>query len=533
MPSRTFQFPVSDWVAHHASVRPHAIALASADTGEQVSWAQLEQRVGLAAAALLAHGLRPGDRIAVVADNAPRAFVLQFAAMRAGVVMVPLNWRLVTAEMRHQCIDAAVSAVTHDATWAEPARDVADAAGVQTILELEALTSAEPGNGLVPLPAQPHDPDAITHILYTSGTTGTPKGALVSHASMMWNAFNILTAAQVAAPDVNMLNPMPLFHAGGLNVLANPILMHGGQVTTMARWNPAAILAYIGEQTNGVTHLTTAPSLLQTLVDDPTFGTTDCGTMRKIVLGGGTTTPQLLRAFAAKGVALHPQYGGTETGPAALVLEEGLERALSGTCGKPVLHTAVRLVDPDTLTDVADDVVGEVWLKGPAVTPGYWNLPNEQYFVDGWFRTGDAARRDADGYFYIAGRYKDMYKSGGENVYAAEVENVLIDLPEVAEVAIIGVPDAKWGEVGLAVVVASPGADVTLDALHSACAGRIARYKYPKNLDVVAALPRNATGKVAKAALREHYHSATATPPPTDHESLVTHQEESHDVSRR
>jgi fatty-acyl-CoA synthase len=195
----------------------------------------------------------------------------------------------------------------------------------------------------------------------------------------------ILTAVQVAAPGVHMLNPMPLFHAGGLNVLANPILMHGGRVTTMSRWDPAAILAYIDEQANAVTHLTTAPSLLQSLVEDPGFADANFSTIRKMVIGGGATNPGLLHAFAAKGVELHPQYGGTETGPAALVLEEGIERALTGSCGKPVLHTAVRLVDPDTLTDVPDCVVGEIWLKGPAVTPGYWKLPNEQHFVDGWF----------------------------------------------------------------------------------------------------------------------------------------------------
>jgi fatty-acyl-CoA synthase len=495
-----------DWIAHHGSVRPDAIALASADTGEQLSWADLEHRVGQAAARLRANGLRPGDRLAVVADNAPRAFVLQFAAMRAGVVMVPLNWRLATDELCHQCADAAVAALTHDSRWAGPARQAAAAAGVVRSFGLEALTDPG-GDGLTPMPPQSRDPDSITHILYTSGTTGRPKGALVSHASMMWNAFNILTAAQVAAAGVHMLNPMPLFHAGGLNVLANPILMHGGRVTTMVRWDPAAILAYIGDRANGVTHLTTAPSLLQSLVDDPTFATTDFSTMRKMVIGGGATSPNLLRAFAAKGIELHPQYGGTETGPAALVLEEGIERALTGTCGKPVLHTAVRLVDPDTLEDVPDETVGEIWLKGPAVTPGYWNLPNEQHFVDGWFRTGDAARRDADGYYYIAGRYKDMYKSGGENVYAAEVENVLLDLPEIDEVAIIGVPHPKWGEVGLAVVVAAPGAEVTLDWLRAACAGRIARYKHPQHLDLVDALPRNATGKVAKYELREHYRS--------------------------
>jgi len=520
----TTQFPsrgiTRDWVAHHGSVRPDVIALASADTGERVSWAELERRVGLTAARLREHGLQPGDRLAVVADNAPRAFVLQFAAMRAGVVMVPLNWRLAIEELCHQCADAAVAALTHDAHWAGPARQAAATAGVVRLLELERLT--DPANdGLTPMAPQSPEPDSITHILYTSGTTGRPKGALVSHASMMWNAFNILTAVQVAAPGVHMLNPMPLFHAGGLNVLANPILMHGGRVTTLARWDPAAILAYIGDRANAVTHLTTAPSLLQGLVDDPAFATTDFSTMRKMVIGGGATNPNLLRAFAARGVELHPQYGGTETGPAALVLEEGIKRALTGTCGKPVMHTAVRIVDPDTLADVPDGVTGEIWLKGPAVTPGYWNLPNEQHFVDGWFRTGDAARRDAGGYYYIAGRYKDMYKSGGENVYAAEVENVLVDLPEIDEVAIIGVPHTKWGEVGLAVVVAAPGAEVTLDGLRAACSGRIARYKQPQHLDLVEALPRNATGKVAKAELRDHYRAWPVRGQPDERAKLI------------
>lgn len=509
-PPLAARFPIADWVSHHASIRPDAVALASADTGERVTWAQLHHRVGLTAARLRTHGLQHGDRLAVVADNAPRGFVLQFAAMRAGVVMVPLNWRLVIDELCHQCADASVAALTHDANWAEPARRAAGAAGVTRLLDLEQLTDPT-DDGTAPMPPQSMDPDTVTHILYTSGTTGRPKGALVSHSSMTWNAFNILTAVQIAAPGVHMLNPMPLFHAGGLNVLANPILMHGGRVTTMARWEPAAILAYINEQTNAVTHLTTAPSLLQSLADHPSFADTEFTTMRKMVIGGGATNPGLLRAFAAKGIELHPQYGGTETGPAALVLEDGLDRAMTGTCGKPVLHTAVRLVDPETLVDVPDETVGELWLKGPAVTPGYWNLPNEEHFSDGWFRTGDAARRDADGYFYVTGRYKDMYKSGGENVYAAEVENVLIDLPEVDEVAIIGVHQPKWGEVGMAVVVPAAGAEVTLDGLQAACEGRLARYKHPQHLDLVDALPRNATGKVAKPLLRERYDQLSAT----------------------
>jgi fatty-acyl-CoA synthase len=513
-------FAAADWASHHARARPDAVAVASADTGEQVTWRELEARVGHTAAGLRGAGLAGGDRIAVIADNDPRVFEFQFAAMRAGVVVVPLNWRLAVAEMSHQCADADVLAIAHDDAWASAAGEVAALSGIGRLLAMERLSEhADP-----PMGPQEHDPDTVTHILYTSGTTGRPKGAMVSHASIMWNAFNIVGATQIAAPGVHMLNPMPLFHAGGLNVLSNPILLFGGRVTTMARWDPAAILAYIGDTANGVTHLTTAPPLLQMLVDDPSFAATDLSTMRKMVIGGGACTPELLRTFAAKGIELHPQYGGTETGPPALVLEDGLDRAMTGTCGKPVIHTRVRLVDPDTLADVAPGEVGEIWLKGPAVTPGYWKLPNTEralgereidteHFVDGWFRTGDAARCDEEGYYYISGRFKDMYKSGGENVYAAEVENVLVDLPGVAEVAVIGVPDPKWGEVGLAVVVPAPGAEVTIEDLRAACEGRLARYKHPRHLELTDALERNVTGKVSKPALAERYAARYANRP--------------------
>jgi fatty-acyl-CoA synthase len=497
------EFPALDWVAHHARIRPDDVALASADTGEQVSWAELERRVGSTAAALLAAGLEPGDRIAVIAHNDPRVLALQFAAMRAGVIVVPLNWRLVVAEMCYQCTDAGVSAIAHDAAWASAAAEVAGAAGVPRLLAMETLADHD-GQ---PVPPGEYDPDATTHVLYTSGTTGRPKGATASHRSLMWNAFNIARATGIAEDGVHMLNPMPLFHAGGLNVLCNPILLHGGRVTTMHRWDPSAILNYLGDTANAVTHITTAAPLLQMLVDAPEFPTTDLSTLRRMVIGGSATTPELLKVFAAKGILLNPQYGGTETGPPALVLEDGYERALTGTCGKPVMHTQVRLVDPDTQADVGVDEVGEIWLKGPSITPGYWKLPREDHFVDGWFRTGDAARRDAEGYYYVSGRFKDMYKTGGENVYAAEVENVLVDVPGVAEVAIVGVPDPKWGEVGLAVVVAVPGATVTLEDLQAACDGKLARYKRPARLVLTDALERNVTGKVSKPALLARYGS--------------------------
>jgi len=503
-----------DWVAHHAAHRPGAPALRRAEDGWTTSWAQLDDRVGRAAAALRARGVKAGDRIALLAENDPRVFEIQFAAMRLGALFVPLNWRLTVHELAEICLDADPAVLVHDEVWAEVAAQVAEKAEMPRRLtwrtdnadgEYEtALATAAP---LGPRGgARQSDP---THILYTSGTTGRPKGALSTHGTLVWQALNTAHTTGYAGANCHHLNQMPLFHAGGLNVMANPILYFGGTVTTMRRFDPAAVLASFAEPgTSGVppvTHFAAIPLMYQAIQAQPGFADADLSHMRHLIVAGAIGTPELFRFWSARGLPLQPQYGGTEMGPMAFALDheaEHQDKAEAGSAGLGAVHTEIRLVDPDG-NDVPEGAVGEIWLRGPSVTVGYWRKPRDDFFTDDWFRTGDAARRDADGYYYLAGRTKEMYKSGGENVYPAEVENVLSLHPAITDLAVVGVPDDQWGEVGVAVVVAST--EVTLDELVAFAGDKLARFKLPKRLAVVGDLPRNVTGKVNRDALREQY----------------------------
>lgn len=504
------EFAVRDTAGHYGQVRPDQLALTNGDTGHRLTWHQLDRLVGQLAGVLRdEYRIERGHRVGLIADSDPKVFALQFACMRLGAVFVPLNWRLAFGELEYQCSDCGISLLVHDATWSDIAGKLAAAGGFPT---LEWAVDNEPSRcrdlmeHSTYIEPQTAAWDDITHILYTSGTTGRPKGALSSHRSLAWQAINIAGVDEVAAPDAHHLNPMPLFHAGGLNVFSNPILFFGGRVTTMARLEPAKVMGLLGDPTQGVTHFTGVPTMYQMLATVPEFETTDYSHVRHAVCAGGIAAPTLLERWAARGAPLEPQFGGTETGPTVLMLDShDLQHALVGSVGRPIHHTEVRLVDPVTGEDVADGEVGELWVRGPSITPGYWQRPNEEFFTDGFLLTGDALHRDADGYFFYSGRFKDMYKSGGENVYAAEVEAVLQTIPGVAEVAIIGIPDPHWHEVGLAIVVAIPGMDITLDILKDACEGRLARYKVPKRLELVDALPRNVTGKVAKPELRKAY----------------------------
>jgi fatty-acyl-CoA synthase len=503
-PIDSSSFLAHDVVAHHASRTPGAIALANADTGREYTWAELEWRVARCAAVMRSeYSISPGDRVAVVADNDPRMIEVQFACMRLDAIFVPLNWRLAHEELAYQCADADVSLVVHDATWADQASQLAQARDIQTLSwgsdgSYEALIE-----GARPFGAEPKDWDTPTHILYTSGTTGRPKGALSSRRSLTWQAINIAGCDEIACRGAHHLNPMPLFHAGGLNVITNPILFFGGRVSTMAKFDPERIMRLVGDKAYGVSHFAAIPTMYNMLASVPEFDATDYSHVRHAICAGAVAPVALLERWAAQGCPLEPQFGGTETGPTILQLDaRDLTRSTAGIAGSPVHHTEVRLVDPVTELDVAEGQVGELWVRGPSITPGYWNRDRDEFFTDGYFRTGDALRRDQDGFYSYAGRFKDMYKSGGENVYAAEVETVIQAIAGVAEVAIIGVPDDRWGEVGLAVIVPADGASIDLATIARGCDGRLARYKIPKRLQLVDSLPRNVTGKVSKADLR-------------------------------
>ena len=325
-----------------------------------------------------------------------------------------------------------------------------------------------------------------------------------TQSTLVWQALNQVQMSRVAEEGAHVFTPAPVFHAGGLNSLSNPVLFFGGQVSIASRFEPEAVVKYIGDRANKVTHLAFGTVMYRFMSETAAFAQADFGGIRLALVAGAPVSEALHASYHAKGVNFSVQYGATETGPTVTALSpQAIDKLKAGSCGQAVMHVQVRLVNDGE--DAAEGEPGEIWVKGPAITAGYWKRDVASVFTDGWFRTGDVGRRDAEGYYYIVDRIKDMYKSGGENVSSVEVETVLLTDPAVAECAVIGVPDAKWGEVGLAVVRPQDGQTITLEALQAACDGRLARYKHPKHLEIVDSFPRNVTGKISKADLRKQF----------------------------
>jgi fatty-acyl-CoA synthase len=316
------------------------------------------------------------------------------------------------------------------------------------------------------------------------------------------NAVNLGIPAFISQKTV-FLCVLPLFHIGGLNCYTNPVLHAGGLTLIMRTFDPGQALRLIGDKEVGLTHFLGVPAMYQAIGQHPAFGHTDLSRLEIAGIGGAPMPVQLLKAWLDRGCKLVQGYGLTETSPIVLMLDPEDASRKIGSAGKPVLHTDLKIVDADGKT-VAQGERGELWVKGPNVTPGYWKQPeaSKTSFTDGWLHTGDIARVDTDGFYYIVDRAKDMYISGGENVCPAEVEDVLYLLPAIAEAAVIGVPDPVWGETGLAVIVVKKGAELTQAEVMGRCRERLARFKCPQKIAFTETLPRNATGKVHKPTLR-------------------------------
>jgi fatty-acyl-CoA synthase len=502
---------VRDWVAFNARRLGAKPALVGLDSGYRATWPQLEDRVGRLADVIDRAGVRAGDRVMVIADNDPRVFEVQFACIRVGAIFTPLNWRLSYPELRALCDDAAPAMMIHDAMWADTATKLAADCSIRSTRGWGGSDGSPSFDGAVDAatyrPPWRHALDTDTcMILYTSGTTGLPKGVRYTNRMLLWQAFNTVQVNALAAPGASHLTATPLFHAGGLNAVANSLLYFGGSVSITKRFEAERMLGLMGDPANGYTHIHCVPTMWQMLFELPAFEGSDFSSFRHAHAGGGVLPRPLFEAFRDRGLVIQHHYGGSEMGPAVTTMPKADADRKHGSCGFPVPHTQIRVVDEQG-NDVEGNQPGEVWLKGPSITPGYWNVDNDTSgsFVDGWFKTGDVLWVDDEGFFYFADRRKDMYKSGGENVFCAEVERVLAGTPGVAEVIVIGVPDTRWGEVGRAVVVPQPGQTVTLEQLRQQCEGVIARYKAPKSLVVLDDLPRNATGKVNKHELRARY----------------------------
>ena len=499
-----------DWAATQANIRPEATAIIDVQTDRRLSWRALDERARRLASHLEASGVKKGDRVAILSPNGPEFFELEFAGGKMGAVMVPLNWRLAPPELEYILGDCAPKLLIHDKLFAEAAVTLAERCELPALLEIDvddpastyerALAVASDEPTLVELTH-----DDLSMIMYTSGTTGRPKGAMITHAMNFYNCVNIGFPSRIS-PDTVQLVVLPLFHTGGLNCYANPVLHAGGSIIVMREFEPGAALDIIADPALGVTHFFAVPAHYQFMMQHPKFETTDLSRIEMAGVGGAPCALAILDAWLDRDVPLVQGWGMTETGPTGTLLDVADARRKTGSAGKPVMHVEIRVVD-EAGHDVPTNSNGELVIRGPSITPGYWNNPeaSRQAFLDGWLRTGDAARMDEEGFITIVDRWKDMYISGGENVYPAEVESVIYQLPEVAEAAVIGVPDARWGEVGKAIVVVKEGKALDADALIAHCLANLAKFKVPSSVAFIDALPRNATGKVLKWELRERF----------------------------
>lgn len=490
-----------DWIANHAVRRGDAIAAIDLATGRRFSYREFHARIdGLAAGLAGEFGVGRGDRVAVMAVGSTDVFEVQFACFRLGAIFVPLNIRLADAELAVILADCGPSVLVHDAAHAARAAALSGAwrllpTGEGSAFERMAASGHRPGE-------YPHMRlDESGTLLYTSGTTGQPKGVIVTYAMNLFNAFQLVPLAAISGQSV-FLCVLPLFHTGGLNVYANPVFHAGGTVVVMGAFDPGAALRAMGDSALGVTHYFGIPAHYQFPAQHPDFATTDFSRLVHAGVGGAPAAVALIEAWQKQGVNLTQGYGMTETGPLVLYLDAVDAVRKAGSAGKPAMHVAFRVVDPEG-RDVADGEVGEIWLRGPAITPGYWRNPGatEAAFSDGWLRTGGAAVRDAEGYYFIVDRWKDMYISGGENVYPAEVEAAIAELDDVAEAAVIGVPSERWGEVGRAFIILKPGTRLSAEDITAHCIARLAKFKVPASVVITDAIPRTASGKVQKHLL--------------------------------
>ena len=503
-----------DWIAHFGRRTPDKIAAIDLGSGRRFSYAAFDGRISRLATHLRdALKVTRGDRVAVLALNTTDTLEVQFACFRIGAVFLPLNTRLTVPELQFIVGDASPKVMIHDADLAEVALSVAKLCGVSSALRLgpggsyeAALAASKPLDI-----AETVMLDDISTIMYTSGTTGQPKGAIITHGMTFWNCVNLGGPAYIS-PSTVLLTVLPLFHTGGLNCYTNPVLHAGGTVLIMRAFDPGIALQLINDPAQGINQFFGVPAIYQFMAQHPGFASCD---FSRLVIGGVGGAPMpvpLLKVWEARGVALQQGYGMTETSPAVLTLDKEDAARKAGSSGKPVLHTEVRIVRPDG-TDADVGELGELWVKGPNITPGYWNRPdaNQSSFTDGWLHTGDAARIDEEGFYTIVDRWKDMYISGGENVYPAEVENVLHQLTAIAEAAVIGIPSEQWSETGMAIIAIKPGHSLTEADIRAHCEANLARFKRPHLIRFVDALPRNATGKIHKPTLRKQFSTPKAT----------------------
>ncbi len=499
---------LADLIDRNASFLADKVALRFQD--DDWTYAYLSERIAMLARAMKSQlGVHRGDRVAVLALNSPDYLVLLYACARLGAMLVPLNWRLAVPEQMFILTDAAVKVAFVGAAFDAVCGPLAAALPDVAVIGMD--YAPEHGTPLPDLIAAGNGDAREPHvnwrtallIVYTAGTTGRPKGAVLTQEALLWNGV-MSQHMHAMTYDDHVLTVLPFFHVGGLNIQTTPALQLGATISIHARFTPDDTLRAIAEERPTLTVL--VPATIQALLDHARWHTTDLSCLRAITTGSTLVPQMLVDAITARGVPVLQVYGSTETCPIAVYTRLGGDLSRPGSTGLPGLLCEARVVD-EAGRDVPAGVFGEIVVRGPNVLTEYWGntAATADVLREGWFWTGDIALRDADGYFFIHDRKKNMIVSGGENIYPAEIERVLLEHPAVTEAAVVGIADPRWQEVPVAFVVARHGEPVTAAELRAYLFEQLARFKVPRKITFVDELPRNALGKVQHFRLRETY----------------------------
>lgn len=483
---------ILDWYRKWAQYSPDKVAIKEKLSGRSISYAELNRKAEAWSQYLLGTGLQKGDRLAVLSEFNLEYFVLLGVAQKTGIILVPLNYRLSQVELNYMLKDSGCKQLLIDEKFQSQFSDWSIAP-----LALGGLDRLVQGYKAVHLDYSAPAEDDPLFILYTSGTTGFPKGAIYTHKMAHWNSINTALRLEVSAKD-KCLQVMPPFHTGGWNVLATPLLHFGGSLVIVPSFDPEECLRSLSEES--ISLFMAVPTMVRMMSEAKNFEAADLSKLRYFIVGGEALALSQIEKWGKKGVPIRQGYGLTEVGPNVTSLngEDALRKR--GSIGFVNFHFDWKLVTKDG-GEAKPNEQGELWLKGPCVTPGYWNnsKATAKAKEGPWFKTGDVLIQDDEGYLYLVDRLKNMYISGGENIYPSEIEKRLAQHPLVVEVAVKGVPDPKWGEVGCAFVVLKE--EVSIPQLKAFCEEGLARFKVPKHWCFMSELPKGSSGKIDRKQL--------------------------------
>ena len=511
-----YNMHAGDILTNRVRLTPDREAIYDHQNNKRYTYKQFNERVNRAANFLKNKlGIKKGDRVSLYAHNCMAYLDILYAVGKIGAIISPLNWRLTIPELVYIANDSAPSVMFLGPEWVESYKELKKETNIKHVVALENAQFDQAFNYDKELelasPAEPERPadlneDDVYCIMYTSGTTGKPKGAMLPHRQFLWNCINLPACWGLTEKDSTIIF-LPLFHAGGLFAYLTPLLYVGGKFTLLRMFDADLTLQLIEQEK--CTVMLGVPTIYQMWYDSPYFKKANLSSMNYFNVGGAPIPKPLMEKWISeKNIYFRQGFGLTEVGPNCFAMTNEESRVKLGSFGKPIFHSQVKIVDKEG-KEVPVGEVGEITIKGPHVCLGYWNRPEDtkKTIKDGWFYTGDMARRDEDGFLFIAGRSKEMIISGGENIYCAEVEAVFNDHEAVQSSALIGKPHEKWGEIGLLVIKLIPGSSVTKEELIEFSKQKLAKYKIPREIEFIDEMPFNTFGKIEKQKLKKMYNA--------------------------